>query len=113
MTGTDPIDQIDALAVARRILATPRTFRISTYETLAMAGCLLGLDQMIDALEARPPDLADGCLDRPTINARLAAAIASFIKQHEAALHKGAAAGSNIDAFHALKSVFEEEFPHV
>tara|TARA_R110002020_G_scaffold10801_22_gene41070 strand:+ start:2229 stop:2570 length:342 start_codon:yes stop_codon:yes gene_type:complete len=112
MTGTDPIDQIDALVVARRILTQPRTFRLSTHETLALAGCLLGLDQIIDELETRPAPATNPASVQPATNARLAAAIARFVKQHEAALRKGAIADSSIEAFHALKTVFEEEFPH-
>jgi len=102
MISTDPVDQIDALCVARRILTSPKTFRASTNEQLAMAGCLVGLDQQLDAMESGP-----------TTNARLAAAVASFIKQHSAALASDATADASVDAFITLKTIFEVEFPHV
>lgn len=102
-------DEIDALVVARRVLANPKTFRLSTHETLAMAGCLVGLDEQLDRLEAGP-----------TTNARLAAAVAAVLQQRERI--KGVNAGDfgvfiQADALLAtittLKTIFEEEFPHV
>lgn len=94
-------DDIDALVVARRVLASPKTFRLSTHETLAMAGCLVGLDEQLDAIEAGP-----------TTNARLAAALAAFFRDHRVGLERGAIADHSLDAFHALKTIFEEEFPN-
>jgi len=43
-------DDIDALVVARRVLDNPKTYRVSTHEELAMASCLIGLDQQIERL---------------------------------------------------------------
>lgn len=110
-------DEINALIVAHRVLNKPSRFRITDAEVLAMAGCLIGLDQTIDELESQP---AEPC-GRPTTNARLAATIASFIKTEEA-LSAGKAADGYVplpllaaryDAFNALKTTFEQEFPNV
>lgn len=110
-------DDINALVVAHRVLGKPSRIRVTDAEVLAMAGCLIGLDQTIDELEASPA--APG--EHPTTNARLAASIASFIKAEEAL-----AAGRDADgyaplplvsaryaAFNTLKTIFETEFPNV
>lgn len=103
-------DDINALLVAHRILGKPSRFRVTDNEVKAMAGCLIGLDEHIDELEAGP-----------TTNARLAATIASFIKSEDAMTaakdHAGYVplplAAARYDAFNALKTIFETEFPHV
>lgn len=103
-------DAIDALAVARRVLASPRTFRVSTYEELAMAGCLVGLNDQLDAIEAVP-----------AIRATLAAAIAKFIEIEAVFVAEVKAEVFASDeifhrrdrAFYALKTAFETEFPNV
>jgi hypothetical protein len=115
-------DDIDALAVARRLLATPTRFRATDREVLAMAGCLIGLDQQIDALEHAPP-----------LNARLAAAVASVLLRHDEACRAqtnllDTPAGQTTDALvdanrdarlathlalNVLKTIFEKEFAHV
>lgn len=110
MTSTDQIDQIDALVVARRILANPKTFRVSTHEMLAMAGCLIGLDQQLDEIEAAP-----------LLQASLAAAIARFIETENTFVEEVRSEVFASDDiwhqrerdFYALKTIFEEEFPHV
>ena len=116
-------DDIDALAVAGRVLANPRTFRLSTHEELAMAGCLVGLNEQLDAVEARP-----------TTNARLAAAVATVLQLNaewdaaEAACAAAQVSDEGFDqlsdatgdtlcalaeALKALKTIFETEFPNV
>lgn len=103
-------DDIDALVVARRILAAPRVAKVTHYETLALAGCLVGLDEQLDEIELRP-----------TTNARLASAIADFIRTEDAlATGTGAdgyvplpLAAARYEAFKTLKTTFEQEFPHV
>lgn len=101
-------DDIDALAVARRVLASPKSYRLSVFDELAMAGCLVALDAQIDMLEANPT------------NARLAAVIAAFIQAEEAMAAARTADGyypqpkwaAREAAFKALKTTFEMEFPH-
>ena len=102
-------DDIDALAVARRMLANPKTYRISVFEEQALAGCLVALDAQIEVLEANPT------------NASLAAAIAAFIQAEEAMAAARSPDGyypqpkwaAREAAFNALKTTFETEFPHV
>lgn len=103
-------DDIDALAVARRILANPKTYRLSVFEEQAMAGCLVALDAQLDAIEAAP-----------IIRATLAAAIAKFIEIETLFVEETKAEVFASDeifhrrerAFYALKNAFEQEFPHV
>jgi hypothetical protein len=103
-------EQINALVVAQRVLTKPSRFRVTDNEVMAMAGCLVGLDQQIDTLEARP-----------STNARLAAAIASFIQKEDALAAARAPDGyvplpivaARYEAFNALKTTFETEFPNV
>jgi hypothetical protein len=103
-------DDIDALVVARRVLANPKTFRVSTHEELALAGCLVALDGELDAIE-----------NHQAVRASLAAAIAKFIQKEEAmAAAKGPdgyvplpVIAARYEAFNTLKTTFETEFPHV
>ena len=48
--ATSAPDDINALVVAHRILGAPSRFRATDAEVLAMAGCLVGLDQQIERL---------------------------------------------------------------
>jgi hypothetical protein len=107
MSGSDGIN---ALVVAQRVLTQPSRFRVTDNEVIAMAGCLVGLDQQIEVLETGP-----------TTNARLAAALASFI-QKEAAMTSAKAPDGYVplpaiaaryEAFNTLKTIFETEFPNV
>lgn len=123
-------DDIDALVVARRIVASPKTFGISTFESIALAECLIALDGWIERIEAGP-----------TTNARLAAAVAVVVDLHDkhgatmdavgdAAAVIDAAGGEDAidetlitasqdanwavhEALNTLKTVFEQEFPNV
>lgn len=115
----DAPDTIDALLVARRIVEATEPVAVTAEEVFAMAGCLVGLDQLLDAADARP-----------TVNARLAAAVAALIEAREAwdnltllaargdvpglALARlPAADAAFVAAFNTLKTIFETEFPHV
>lgn len=101
-------DDIDALAVARRVLANPSTFRLSTHEELALAGCLVGLDEQLDEIERLP-----------LLRASLVAAIAEFIEIETIFVEEVRSevfASDEIHhrrdrAFHTLKTIFETEFP--
>lgn len=105
-------DQINAALVAQRILANPRTFRVSTNEDLAMAGCIVGLCAELDAAE-------EALASRPATCASLAAAIAGFIRAEEdleaSRLPDGflphAKWAARLEAFNTLKTIFETEFP--
>lgn len=105
-------DQINAVLVATRVLDHPKTFRVSTHESLAMAGCLLGLCAELDAADARPETPA-------STGAALAAAIAAFIRAEEeleaARLPDGFLPqpkwAARRAAFKTLKTTFEMEFP--
>lgn len=107
MTGPD---DIDALVVARRVLANPKTCRVSAFEEQALAGCLVALDAQLDAIEAVP-----------VVRASLAAAIAKFIEIETLFVEEAKSEVFASDeifhrrdrAFHALKNAFEQEFPHV
>lgn len=91
-------DTIDALAVARRVLDNPRTFRVSTNETLAMAGCLIGLDQALDAQMA----------DRTPLLAAVAAVLVA-----RGGWDTGAGPVEPLEtALTRLQTLFEQEFPH-
>lgn len=104
------LDTIDALAVANRLLSSPKRYRLSSNEELAMAGCVVGLAEQLDRTEEQPPT-----------NARLAAAIAGFIQKEEALNAAKDPDGyvplqvvaARYDAFNALKTIFETEFPNV
>jgi hypothetical protein len=113
-------DAIDALVVARRITEATAPVSVTADEVFAMAGCLVGLDQQLDAADARP-----------TVNARLAAAVALVLAHHEEycrarnlllstppddttsaivdeCQHTRLATH---DALNTLKTIFETEFP--
>lgn len=115
-------DTIDALVVARRIASATEPVAVTADEVFAMAGCLVGLDQLLDAADARP-----------TVNARLAAAVAVVLLHHEEYCEARNALLSTPtedttsaivdacqrtrvathDALNTLKITFETEFPHV
>lgn len=105
-------DDINAMLVALRVLGNPKTFRVSTHETLAMAGCLVGLGHQLDAAE-------DAITLQPTTNARLAAAVASFLlKDEELEASRSPDGYVPLPAFAArkaaldtLRTIFETEFP--
>lgn len=106
---------IDVDFVARRVLETPEAiYSLTPVEAVAMAGFVLkSIDGETPAMSA-PPEPAW----RP-MSATLAAAIATFIETKsrfsEVAQARGAHVASrlNQEAFEALKTRFEEEFPHV
>lgn len=101
-------DSINALVVAERILGKPSRFRVTDNEVLALCGCLVGLNEQLDAID-----------DKPVLKAKMAAAIASFIEIERVFVEEVRAEVFASDeifhrrerAFNTLKTTFDMEFP--
>ncbi len=105
--------QIDVLQVAERMLADPNGPQLTRLEAVALAGFVIQQNDDETPELVAPADPLDRALP-----ASLAAAVAAFIRAHDALQEAGIfgedgglLVASNA-AFNTLKTRFEKEFPN-